>query len=168
MNEDFERTSYLQNGMFYTAEYTPSEFKPGYDRNVLIFVLGPAKNINNIVALNFHHIADVNKRCGILDVMNDFSNISKDDVNVPMIDEATCRRLFPFANDAIRVYKRKNFKNVYRVKTNRVGRYIEYNGDILMKEPSSIMNRYWLDYSDNTTAEATKTNTDTQSSEKKT
>ncbi len=157
MNEDFERTSYLQNGMFYTAQYTPRTTVPGYDVNPLLLILGPAKhNINCVVALNFHHIGNIDDRCKILSVISNLADISKFDIDAPMITEDACRRLFPFAKDAIRVYNRKSFREVYRVKSNCVGKYIEYNGDIMMKSPSFIMNKYWLNYGANTTPEAAK------------
>lgn len=150
MNEDFERSSILTNGYFYTCRYDPTTTVPGYDRNPFLFVLGPAKNPNNVVAFNFAHVASVKDRIQILLLMNSLGDIEHQDVGIPMLTEDVMRRKFPWAKDAIRVYSRKNFKNLYRIKSNCVGKYIEYTGDIMMKEPSEIMNQYWLNYNSNT------------------
>ena len=56
---------------------------------------------------------------------------------------------FPEIRSAIRVYNRKQVQQIYRVPGRDVGKYIEYNGDFMMKEPSDIMNQYWRDYAGN-------------------
>lgn len=158
MNEDFERTSELVNGYFYIAEYHrmhPTGKQQGYDVNPLIFVLGPWKhNENCVVAVNFHHIADLDARCQILKTISDIADISKFDIRATEITEDVFRSKFSFASDAIRVYNRMSLREVYRVKSNRVGRYIDCEGNFLQASPSSIMNKYWLNYSENTTVAA--------------
>lgn len=156
-NSDFVKSSILQKGRFYTVTYNPKVFKPDYDVNPLLFILGPLRtNANYVVALNFHHIGSVDARCKILATMSKLADISQYDIEISTIGEDECRRLFSFARDAIRIYDRRRFSDVYRIKSNCVGKYIEYNGNLEMKEPSAIMNKYWLNYSQNTTAEATK------------
>lgn len=158
MRDDFERASQLVNGYFYVAEYNrihPNGKTQGYDRNPLIFVLGPWKhNENCVVAVNFHHIPDLNARCQILKTISDIADISKFDIRATEITEEVFRSKFSFANDAIRIYNRMSLNNVYRVKSDKVGRYIDCEGDFIDASPSSIMNKYWLNYSENTTVAA--------------
>lgn len=156
-NSDFVKSSILQKGMFYAVTYSPKVHKPDYDVNPLLFILGPLKtNANYVVALNFHHIGSIDDRCRVLAMLSKFANIQFEDVEISIIGEDECRRLFSFAGDAIRIYDRRRFTDVHRVKSNCVGKYIEYNGNLEMKPPSAIMNKYWLNYSQNTTAEAMK------------
>ena len=51
--------------------------------------------------------------------------------------------------NAIRYYNKKNIQNVYRVLNKAVPLYLEYDGDIMMKDPGTIMNKYLLDLGDN-------------------
>lgn len=158
MREDFERTSLLVNGYFYIAEYYNMHHRgmqQCYDVNPLIFVLGPWKrNQNCIVAVNFHHIADINARCQILKTISDIADISRYDIRAVEMTESVFRSKFSFANDAIRIYNRKSLREVYRIKSNRVGRYIDCEGNFLQASPSTIMNKYWLNYAENTTVAA--------------
>ena len=51
--------------------------------------------------------------------------------------------------NAIRFYNKKNILNPYRVLNKAVPLYIEYDGDIMMKNPGTIMNKYLLDLGQN-------------------
>ena len=51
--------------------------------------------------------------------------------------------------NAIRFYNKKNILNPYRVLNKAVPLYLEYDGDIMMKNPGTIMNKYLLDLGQN-------------------
>jgi len=51
--------------------------------------------------------------------------------------------------NAIRFYNKKNILNPYRVLNKAVPLYIEYDGDIMMKNPGTVMNKYLLDLGQN-------------------
>jgi hypothetical protein len=51
--------------------------------------------------------------------------------------------------NAIRYYNKTNILNPYRVKNQAVPLYIEYDGDIIMKNPGTVMNKYFLDLGKN-------------------
>ena len=50
---------------------------------------------------------------------------------------------------AIRYYNKKNILNPYRVLNKAVPLYIEYDGDIIMKNPGTVMNKYLLELGKN-------------------
>ena len=58
MSNDFERTTRIVNGYWYTFEYhNQKETVPGYDRFPMIYCIGPStKNLNCFEALNLHHL----------------------------------------------------------------------------------------------------------------
>ena len=58
MNENFEKTTRIVNGYWYTFEYhNAKETVPGYDRFPMIYCIGPStKNLNVFEALNLHHL----------------------------------------------------------------------------------------------------------------
>ena len=58
MNENFEKTSRIVNGFWYTFEYhNANDSVPGYDRFPMIYCIGPStKNLNCFEALNLHHL----------------------------------------------------------------------------------------------------------------
>ena len=53
--------------------------------------------------------------------------------------------------NAIRFYNKKNILNPYRIINSAVPYYIEYDGDIIMKNHGTIINKYLLDLGKNNT-----------------
>lgn len=153
MKDDFEKTSMIVNGYFYTYEYAANNPTPDYDKEPFIYCLGPfEKNINCFTGINMHHLPTEERIAFLLELERLYHILDNEERAIVDID--TIRRTMPSAKLALRVYNRKRIKNCYHVKNEAVGRYIDYNGSIYMKEPSTIMNKYWKNYAGSKTATA--------------
>jgi hypothetical protein len=153
MNEKFERASEVQDGYWYTFGYKALKDDPTYDKTPFILCLGPGKNINCFVGINFHRVP-LQDRVNFLLFLNEHFNMTTGDERI--VDFVTSDGLklkFPQVRSAIRTYNRTQVQNCYRVPGCEVGKYIEYDGDFMMKEPSAIMNQYWRDYAANVSPE---------------
>lgn len=143
MNTDFERAKLIQDGYFYTFKY--DTITTGYDNNPFVFCLQPdTRNINNVVCLNLHHLP-VSKRAEFLVFLDTMYNI-KDagDKRLYAVDAKYVMNVLREFVPAIRYYDRKKINNLYRIKAKDVGKYIEYEGGIIGKDPkTTVMNKYW-------------------------
>lgn len=152
MNPDFERTSLIVNGYWYTFEYhNQKESVPGYDRFPLIFCIGPStKNLNCFEALNLHHLT-LNARVEFLIRFDKLSHFRDEDIRTVYTTEEIISYFGAGLGlqNAIRFYNKKNILNPVRVLNKAVPNYIEYDGDIIMKNPGTIMNKYLLDLGKN-------------------
>lgn len=152
MNENFEKTSSIVNGYWYTFEYhNAKESVPGYDRFPFIYCIGPStKNLNCFQALNLHHLP-LSVRIDFMVRFDKLTHFRDDDIRKVF----TCEELLDNfgqgigLQNAIRYYNKKNILNPYRVLNKAVPLYLEYNGDIIMKDPGTIMNKYLLDLGKN-------------------
>ena len=145
MNSDFERTSLIVNGYFYTFVYDATNKAPTYDTEPFIYSLGPwEKNINCFVGINMHHLPTDERIKFLLELERLFNILDSEERAI--VDFEMIKRIMPSAKLALRVYNRKNISSCYRVQNKAVGKYIDYNGSIYMKKPSEIMNQYWRDY----------------------
>jgi hypothetical protein len=151
MTENFEKTSRIVNGWWYTFEYHPTNITPGYDRYPMIFCIGPStKDLNVFQALNLHHLP-LKARIAFMVKFDKDSNFRQADSRTVY----TADQLVSYfgaglgIQGAIRYYNKKNIQNVYRVLNKAVPLYLEYDGDIMMKDPGTIMNKYLLDLGDN-------------------
>ena len=151
MNENFERTSKIVNGWWYTFEYNSDKPQPDYDRYPLIYCIGPSKtNLNVFQALNLHHLP-LDARIDFILRFNKYTNFTQKDTRMVYTDNEL---IMDFGvglgiQGAIRYYNKKNIRNNYRILNKAVPLYIEYDGDILMKDPGTIMNKYLLDLGKN-------------------
>ena len=147
--KDFEKVERVQDGYFYTFGYTALRDDPMYDKTPFILCLGPAKHPNCFVGINFHRVPLAERIKFLLFLDQHFNMKTGDDRIVDFITMDGLKYSFPEIRSAIRVYNRKQVQQIYRVPGRDVGKYIEYNGDFMMKEPSDIMNQYWRDYAGN-------------------
>ena len=152
MNNDFERTTRIVNGYWYTFEYhNQKETVPGYDRFPLIYCIGPStKNLNCFEALNLHHLP-LAVRIEFMCRFDKLSHFRDEDIRKVFTTEEVLSYFGAGLGlqNAIRFYNKKNILNPYRVLNKAVPLYIEYDGDIMMKNPGTIMNKYLLDLGQN-------------------
>lgn len=148
MAEYFEKTSRIVNGYWYTFEYhNQKETVPGYDRFPFIYCIGPStKNLNCFQALNLHHLP-LSVRMEFMVRFDKFTQFRGADTRNVFTAEELIGNFGTGLGiqGAIRYYNKKNILNPYRVFNKAVPLYIEYNGDIIMKDPSYIMNKYLRD-----------------------
>lgn len=145
MNKDFERTSEVVNGYFYTYAYKAIHEDPAYDELPFIYCLAPhPKSQNCFVGINLHHLP-TSERIDFLIELEKLYHIL-DNEERAIVDIDVIRRTMPSAKLALRVYNRKNVRRCYRVLNKAVGRYIDNDGDIYLAKPSTIMNKYWTNY----------------------
>lgn len=155
MESDFESAGNIVNGYWYTFEYhNKRESVPGFDRFPLVYCIGPStKNLNCFKALNLHHMP-LYVRIAFLIRFDKLSNFREADTRKVYTEEQILN-VFGSGlgiNDAIRYYNRTNILNPYRVKNQAVPSYVEYDGDIIMKNPGTVMNKYLLDLGKNNRA----------------
>ena len=147
MISDFERTSMIQDGYFYTFLYDAIHKDINFDSNPFVFCIEPnPKNLNTVICLNFHYLP-LSVRISLLQKFNQFYDMQKGDERiVGFVTASILRDKLPYGKDAVRVYQRKNISRLYRVPAKNVGKYIEYDGDFTLEKPGEVMNKYWLDY----------------------
>ena len=147
MISDFERTSMIQDGYFYTFSYDATHKDINYDKYPFVFCIEPnPKNLNTIICLNFHYLP-LGVRISLLQKFNQFYDmINGDQRIVGFVTASVLKDKLPYGKDAIRVYQRKNINQLYRVPAKNVGKYIEYDGYFIEEKPGEVMNKYWLDY----------------------
>lgn len=152
MNNDFERTTSIVNGYWYTFEYhNQKETVPGYDRFPLIYCIGPStKNLNCFEALNLHHLP-LEVRIEFMCRFDKLSHFRDEDIRKVFTTEEVLSYFGAGLGlqNAIRFYNKKNILNPYRVLNKAVPLYLEYDGDIMMKNPGTVMNKYLLDLGQN-------------------
>lgn len=152
MDENFENAGKIVNGYWYTFEYhNAKETVPGYDRFPFVYCIGPStKNLNCFQAINLHHLP-LSVRIEFLIRFDKLSNFREADTR-KVYTEAQILNNFGSGlglQNAIRYYNKTNILNPYRVKNQAVPLYIEYDGDIIMKNPGEVMNKYFLDLGKN-------------------
>ena len=152
MDENFEKTTRIVNGYWYTFEYhNAKETFPGYDRFPLIYCIGPStKNLNVFEALNLHHLP-LSARIEFMVRFDKLTNFRDTDTRKIFTREEILSYFGEGIGiqNAIRFYNKKNILNPYRIYNKVVPSYIEYDGDIMMKNPGTIMNKYLLDLGKN-------------------
>lgn len=150
---DFEKTSEIVNGYWYTFEYN-GESSKGYDRFPFIYCIQPSlTNLNCFMGLNLHHLP-LNERIEFMVNFDKLSNFREADTRKVYTREMLINTIFPGCQDAIRYYNKKNIINPMRVLNKAVPLYLEYNGDIMLSNPSQLMNKYLIDNGKNQTPEA--------------
>lgn len=155
MTNDFEVTKNIVNGYWYTFEYIPETFTKGYDRFPFIYCIGPSEtNLNCFLALNLHHLP-LQYRIEFMVLFDKLSNFRNEDTR-KIYTKNDLINLYPGCQDAIRFYNKKNILNPMRVLNKCVPNYLEYDGDILMSNPSELMNKYLLNLGNNKTTESRK------------
>lgn len=153
--EDFELTSLVQDGYFYTFEYNAIHNDIAFDSVPFILCLQPSTKHPNIFAgLNLHRIPLSARIQFLVKLDKEFSMKDGDNRISDFMLADMMKTTMPELKNAIRWYDKKRMTNVYRVISGSVGKYIEYNGNIKNSSPSAIMNKYWLDYCKTETAEA--------------
>ena len=150
----FEPVTKIVDGYFYTFNYTALKDDPKYDKMPFILCLGPhPKSLNCFLGINLHRVP-LEVRVKFLLFLNQHFDMQNGDERIAdFITMDGLKNTFPEVRAAIRSYNRKGVRNSYRIKGCDVGRYIEYDGDFMMKEPSDIMNEYWNGYSETVKAE---------------
>ena len=153
--EDFELTSLVQNGYFYTFKYDAVNKDAVFDAVPFILCLVPSEKHPNVFAgLNLHKLPLSDRIQFLVKLDKEFSMKEGDN----RIEEFMLRDLLktsmPVLKNAIRWYNRMNMADIYRVKSGSVGKYIDYDGYVKNGSPSDVMNKYWLNYYKTETAEA--------------
>lgn len=151
MNSDFVVTNNIVNGYWYTFEYKSTKTTPGYDRFPMIYCIGPSiKNLNCFEALNLHHLP-LEVRIEFVCRFDKLSHFRDEDIRKVFTTEEVLSYFGAGLGlqNAIRFYNKKNILNPYRVLNKAVPLYLEYDGDIMMKNPGTVMNKYLLDLGQN-------------------
>ena len=152
MEENFENTNRIVNGYWYTFEYhNKSESVPGYDRFPFVYCIGPStKNLNCFVGLNLHQLP-LKARIEFIIRFDKFTRFREEDIRYVYTAEELIQNFGAGLGiqGAIRYYNKKNIMNPYRILNKAVPLYIEYDGDIIMKDPGTVMNKYFLELGEN-------------------
>lgn len=143
MSDYFEPSNMIKNGYWYTFTYSPKGTNIGFDRFPFIYCIEPSLTaVNNFCGLNIHFLPMNDRIKFILEFEKATTFIASDKRCI--FNKNDIINLFPAAGQAIRYYNRKNIENVYRIKNQFVPRFIDYDGDFIMKDPGTIMNKYLL------------------------
>ena len=152
MNENFEKTNRIVNGFWYTFEYhSQKDSIPGYDLYPMVYCIGPStKNLNCFQALNLHHLP-LGARIEFMIRFDKLTHFRDADTRNVFTAEELIGNFGAGLGiqGAIRYYSKKNILNPYRILNKAVPLYIEYDGDIIMKDPGTVMNKYLLDLGKN-------------------
>lgn len=146
MEEDFELTNYVVNGYWYTFHYNSNNEKEGYDRECFIYCIGPfEKNINCFWGLNLHHLT-LSNRIRLFEKMLSDQQFIRDEKRYFFNKETLMAYLHEQDPKiaGIRVYDRRNAKQVYRVKNEAVAKYLFEEGQLYMSNPSQKAIEYAL------------------------
>ena len=146
MKEDFELTNYVVNGYWYTFQYLSKKEKEGYDRDCFIYCIGPfEKNINCFWGINLHHLT-LSNRIRLFEKMLSDQQFIRDEKRYFFNKET----LMAYLNEqnskvaGIRVYDRRNARQIYRVKNEAVAKYLFEDGQLYMSNPSQKAIEYAL------------------------
>ena len=146
MEEDFELTNYVVNGYWYTFQYLSKKEKEGYDRDCFIYCIGPfEKNINCFWGINLHHLT-LSNRIRLFEKMLSDQQFIRDEKRYFFNKETLMSYLHEQDPKiaGIRVYDRRNAKQVYRVKNEAVAKYLFEDGQLYMSNPSQKAIEYAL------------------------
>ena len=146
MEEDFELTNYVVNGYWYTFQYLSKKEKEGYDRDCFIYCIGPfEKNINCFWGINLHHLT-LSNRIRLFEKMLSDQQFIRDEKRYFFNKET----LMSYLNEqdpkmaGIRVYDRRNARQIYRVKNEAIAKYLFEDGQLYMSNPSQKAIEYAL------------------------
>lgn len=146
MEEDFELTNYVVNGYWYTFHYNSKNEKEGYDRDCFIYCIGPfEKNINCFIGLNLHHLT-LSNRIRLFEKMLSDQQFIRDEKRYFYNKETLMAYLHEQDPKiaGIRVYDRRNARQIYRVKNEAVAKYLFEDGQLYMSNPSQKAIEYAL------------------------
>ena len=146
MEEDFELTNYVVNGYWYTFQYLSKKEKEGYDRDCFIYCIGPfEKNINCFWGINLHHLT-LSNRIRLFEKMLSDQQFIRDEKRYFFNKETLMSYLHEQDPKiaGIRVYDRRNARQIYRVKNEAVAKYLFEDGQLYMSNPSQKAIEYAL------------------------
>ena len=146
MEEDFELTNYIVNGYWYTFQYLSKKEKEGYDRDCFIYCIGPfEKNINCFWGINLHHLT-LSNRIRLFEKMLSDQQFIRDEKRYFFNKETLMAYLHEQDPKmaGIRVYDRRNARQIYRVKNEAVAKYLFEEGQLFMSNPSQKAIEYAL------------------------
>ena len=146
MEEDFELTNYVVNGYWYTFQYLSKKEKEGYDRDCFIYCIGPfEKNINCFWGINLHHLT-LSNRIRLFEKMLSDQQFIRDEKRYFFNKETLMAYLHEQDSKmaGIRVYDRRNARQIYRVKNEAVAKYLFEDGQLYMSNPSQKAIEYAL------------------------
>ena len=146
MEEDFELTNYVVNGYWYTFQYLSKKEKEGYDRDCFIYCIGPfEKNINCFWGINLHHLT-LSNRIRLFEKMLSDQQFIRDEKRYFFNKETLMAYLHEQDPKmaGIRVYDRRNARQIYRVKNEAVAKYLFEEGQLYMSNPSQKAIEYAL------------------------
>ena len=146
MEEDFELTNYIVNGYWYTFQYLSKKEKEGYDRDCFIYCIGPfEKNINCFWGINLHHLT-LSNRIRLFEKMLSDQQFIRDEKRYFFNKETLMTYLHEQDPKmaGIRVYDRRNARQIYRVKNEAVAKYLFEDGQLYMSNPSQKAIEYAL------------------------
>ena len=146
MKEDFELTNYVVNGYWYTFQYLSKKEKEGYDRDCFIYCIGPfEKNINCFWGINLHHLT-LSNRIRLFEKMLSDQQFIRDEKRYFFNKETLMAYLHEQDSKmaGIRVYDRRNARQIYRVKNEAVAKYLFEDGQLYMSNPSQKAIEYAL------------------------
>ena len=146
MEEDFELTNYVVNGYWYTFQYLSKKEKEGYDRDCFIYCIGPfEKNINCFWGINLHHLT-LSNRIRLFEKMLSDQQFIRDEKRYFFNKETLMAYLHEQDPKmaGIRVYDRRNARQIYRVKNEAVAKYLFEEGQLFMSNPSQKAIEYAL------------------------
>ena len=146
MEEDFELTNYIVNGYWYTFQYLSKKEKEGYDRDCFIYCIGPfEKNINCFWGINLHHLT-LSNRIRLFEKMLSDQQFIRDEKRYFFNKETLMAYLHEQDPKmaGIRVYDRRNARQIYRVKNEAVAKYLFEDGQLYMSNPSQKAIEYAL------------------------
>ena len=149
----FVKASTIENGYWYTFEYN-GETKQGYDRFPFIYCVQPSEtNLNCFMGLNLHHLP-LQQRIEFIVNFDKLSHFREADTRKVYERNVLVNTIYPGCQNAIRFYNKKNIINPMRVINHAVPSYIEYDGDIILSNPSQLMDKYLINNGKNQTPEA--------------
>ena len=146
MEEDFELTNYIVNGYWYTFQYLSKKEKEGYDRDCFIYCIGPfEKNINCFWGINLHHLT-LSNRIRLFEKMLSDQQFIRDEKRYFFNKETLMAYLHEQDPKmaGLRVYDRRNARQIYRVKNEAVAKYLFEDGQLYMSNPSQKAIEYAL------------------------
>lgn len=145
---DFESTSQLSNGFFYTFTYDARKpVKQLVDYHPYIFCIGPVGDpkYNLFAGLNLHHIS-IDDRKKLMEVLYSKYNYMQNEIE-QHFSEYTLNQLVPGIGFAVKVYNRNNVYDLKRVKNKAVALYIFDQGDPSIATPDDSYLRYLINNS---------------------
>lgn len=139
--DDCEISNKVVNGYFYVLVYnatSESAKKEGYDELPVIYCFAPhVKDLNCFWGINFHYF-DEKTSAKILKQMGAGNNLFIDnDVRVFF----TAKKLYEFYNkiaEGLKCYNRKNVITAFRIKNNKIGKYIEIPPDFVLTDENAV------------------------------